>query len=100
MDPLQTRNRMTQNAEYVRAPEPYHRGWKIGDTAVMVGHLPGRINPCVYVENGCVIEVLAHFRGERANENACRLIALLDRVAKGFYAGEEGAQTDGNVCDT
>lgn len=89
---------MTHSAEYVADPEPYHRGWKIGDRAVFVGHLPGRINPCVYVQNGSVIETLAHFRGERANEKAYRLIWLLDRIAKGIYVGEESALTDGSAC--
>jgi len=89
-----------QNADPVRGAEPYHRGWKVGDTAVYVGHLPGRLNPCVYVQKGSVIETLAHFRGERANEKAYRLIALLDRVAKALYAGEESTQSDGSACAT
>jgi hypothetical protein len=76
-------------AESVRDAEPYHRGWKVGDTAVYVGHLPGRIAPCVYVQKGSVIDTLAHFRGHRANEKAYRLIALLDQIAKALYVGEE-----------
>lgn len=78
-----------QSAESVAIERPSSDdGWKIGDTAVYVGHLPGRLNPCVYVQNGSVIETLVHFRGERANEKAYRLIYLLDRVAKGIYVGE------------
>ena len=71
------------NADYV---DDWH-GWQVGDVSIHIGHLPGRLNPCVYVQRGCVIETLAHFRGERANEKAYRMLAILDRLVAGSWAG-------------
>lgn len=87
------------------APEPARaadyvapwRGWEVGDVALHVGMLPGRLNPCVYLHRGCEIEVLAYFRGERANEKAYRFLAVVDRIVKALYVGEKAELNDGEA---
>lgn len=65
-------------------------GWAVGDVGLHVGQMPGRINPCVYVHYGSTIEPLAYFRGERANEKAYRLLAILDRIVHARCAHIDG----------
>src|SRR6266568_2854463 len=65
-------------------------GWQVGDVSLHVGMMPGRLNPCVYVHYGSIVEPLAYFRGHRANEQACRLLAILDRIVHARCAHADG----------
>lgn len=78
----------TQHTDDVRE---WH-GWQVGDVSLHVGMMPGRLNPCVYVHYGSVVEPLAYFRGHRANEQAYRLLAILDRIVHARCAHNDGSE--------